>query len=53
VVRVCVCHFVKMRSKKVRQKNILAQVNIYNRSFLLFAREEDGAIISLVKCKHD
>ena len=27
--------------------------NIYNRSFLLFAREEDGAIISLVKCKHD
>jgi hypothetical protein len=28
-------------------------VNIYNRSFLLFAREEDGAIISLVKCKHD
>jgi len=27
--------------------------NMYNRSFLLFAREEDGAIISLVKCKHD
>ena len=61
-VCVCVCVCVSLctknegnegRAEGSGKKVSSYKWNIYNRSFLLFAREEDGAIISLVKCKHD